>query len=328
MKELLTELISGGTLDERQAYNCLLRIGEGTISDEQLVSFMTILQLRGLQLEELVGFQNALMELAIPIKLEADETIDVCGTGGDGKNTFNISTTTAFVIASMGYKVVKHGNYGVSSLCGSSTVLEELGVVFSNRVDDLQRQLDTTNICFLHAPLFHPALKRVAPLRKALGVPTFFNGIGPLVNPANPTHQLTGTYSLELAKKYRHVLKDKRKYFTILHGMEGFDELTFIGKTRILGPHRDELIGDSPLKTALTLNELSGGKTARESAQLLIRILKGKGDPAHTTVIAGNVALALQTFHPEMDFEHAFHSAHEQVLSGKAFQHLVKLTLN
>ncbi len=328
MKAVLTQLISGGTLDEQQAHNCLVRIGEGEISDEQIVSFMTILQLRGLQLEELAGFRNALMELALPIKLEANETIDVCGTGGDGKDTFNISTTTAFVIASMGYKVVKHGNYGVSSLCGSSTVLEELGIVFSNREEDLQRQLDATNICFLHAPLFHPALKRVAPLRKALGVPTFFNGIGPLVNPANPTHQLTGTYSLELAKKYRHVLKDKRTSFTILHGMDGFDELTFIGKTRILGRHRDELISESPFKTAVTLTDLSGGKTAHESAQLLIRILKGNGDEAHNTVIAGNVALALQTFHPEMEFEHAFHTAHEQVLSGKAFQHLVKLTLN
>lgn len=325
MKALLETLLSGTPLRQEEAFDCLLRIATGEVPDAQIVALMAMLQLRGLQLDELTGFRNALLELAIPVHLDADTTIDVCGTGGDGKNTFNISTATAFVLASMGYKVVKHGNYGVSSLCGSSTVLEELGYVFSDRQDDLQRQLDEHNICFLHAPLFHPALKRVAPLRKALGVPTFFNGIGPLVNPAHPTHQLTGTYSLELAKKYRHILRSGGQQFTVLHGMDGYDELTFTGATRILGNHRDELITGNPLGIPIVPPALYGGASPRESAQLLMRLLKGKGSEAQHIVLAGNVALALQTLEPELEFETAFHRAYEQVLSGKAMHHLIAL---
>jgi len=283
---------------------------------------MTALQFRGLQLNELIGFRKALLELALPIQLEAETTMDVCGTGGDGKNTFNISTTSAFVIASLGHKVVKHGNYGVSSLCGSSTVLETLGYVFTTDQKQLQQQLDKHNICFLHAPLFHPTLKRVAPLRKALGVPTFFNGIGPLVNPANPTHQLTGTYSLELAKHYQHVLRRTRKGYTVLHGMDGFDELTFIGSTRILSGERDELLHESPNGNSILLSSIQGGTTAQEAAQTLVQILKGKGTEAQNTVVAGNTALALRTLDSSLSYTEAFLIASEQLKSGAAFNHL------
>jgi anthranilate phosphoribosyltransferase len=281
--------------------------------------------MRGLQLDELMGFQEALLELALPIKFDVGDSIDVCGTGGDGKNTFNISTATAFVLASMGYKVVKHGNYGVSSLCGSSNVLESLGYTFTNNRDSLQRELYEANICFMHAPLFHPALKAVAPLRKALGIATFFNSMGPLVNPAHPTHQLTGTYNLELARQYQHVLHADRKDFTVLHGMDGFDELTFIGVTRILGRHRDELLGNNPQQVHIALSQISGGDTVQESAKILTGLLSGKGTQAQNIVLAGNVALALQTFHPEKNFEHVFNEAHEAVLSGKAINHLKKI---
>jgi len=254
------------------------------------------------------------------------DSIDVCGTGGDGKNTFNISTSTAFVLAGMGYKVVKHGNYGVSSLCGSSNVLESLGYTFTNNKDTLQRQLDEANICFMHAPLFHPALKAVAPLRKALGIATFFNSMGPLVNPAHPTHQLTGTYSLELAKQYQHVLRADRENFTVLHGMDGFDELTFIGVTRILGKERDELVGNSPLQSEIKLTNISGGDTVTASAKILVNLLQGIGTEQQNTVLAGNVALALQTFNPQKDFASAFAEAHDAVLSGRAIHHLKKIS--
>jgi anthranilate phosphoribosyltransferase len=280
------------------------------------------LQYRGLQLNELMGFRKALLELSLPIQLEAANTIDVCGTGGDGKNTFNVSTTSAFVLASLGYKVVKHGNYGVSSLCGSSTVLEALGYQFTTNEQQLQQQLDKHNICFLHAPLFHPTLKRVAPLRKALGIPTFFNGIGPLVNPANPTHQLTGTYSLELAKHYQHVLRRTRKGYTVVHGMDGFDELTFIGSTRILGGDRDELIHQSPDGKPVSITSIQGGKSAKESAETLIAILGGEGTEAQNTVVAGNVALAIQTFDTSLSYKDAFFTALEQLKSGTAINHL------
>ena len=322
MKKTLSTLLNGAYLSEEEAYETMLQINHRETTDEQIVALMTALQYRGLQLNELTGFRKALLELALPVHLEAVNTIDVCGTGGDGKNTFNVSTTSAFVLASLGYKVVKHGNYGVSSLYGSSTVLEALGYRFTTNAQLLQQQLDKHNICFLHAPLFHPTLKRVAPLRKALGIPTFFNGIGPLVNPANPTHQLTGTYSLELAKHYQHVLHRTRKGYTVIHGMDGFDELTFIGSTRILGGERDELIHQSPDGKPVTIGSIRGGNSAKESAETLIAILCGKGTEAQNTVVAGNVALALQTIDSSLPYGDAFFTALEQLKSGVAFNHL------
>lgn len=322
MKKRITTLLSGAFLSEEEAYETMFQLNHRETTDEQIVALMIALQYRGLQLSELIGFRKALLELAIPVKLEAENTIDVCGTGGDGKNTFNVSTTSAFVLASLGYKVVKHGNYGVSSLCGSSTVLEALGYQFTNDELHLQRQLNKHNICFLHAPLFHPTLKRVAALRKALGVPTFFNGIGPLVNPANPTHQLTGTYSLELAKHYQHVLHRSRKGYTVIHGMDGFDELTFIGSTRILSGERDELMHKSPIGTAISLPSLHGGNTSKDAAAILVQILQGKGTEAQNTVVSGNVALAIQTFDSTISYPDAFYTALEQLKSGAAFKHL------
>lgn len=325
MKTVLEKIISRAPLSKAEARQCMLSIGNGESNDAQTVAIITGIQMRGLQLDELMGFREALLELALPMKFDVGDSIDVCGTGGDGKNTFNISTCTAFVLASLGYKVVKHGNYGVSSLCGSSNVLESLGYTFTNDRDSLQQQLDEANICFMHAPLFHPALKAVAPLRKALGIATFFNSMGPLVNPAHPTHQLTGTYSLELAKQYQHALKDERKEFTVLHGMDGFDELTFIGVTRILGQQRDELLGGNPLQESIALSEISGGDTVEASAKILTDLLSGRGTQQQNVVLAGNVALALQTFTTEKTFEQAFAEGYEAVLSGKAITHLKKI---
>ncbi len=319
-KEIVQKVINRSFLSEDEAYQLMLRIGNRELNDSQTVAIMTGLQMRGLQLNELIGFRKALLELAVHIELEFDTAIDVCGTGGDGKNTFNISTTTAFVLASMGHKVVKHGNYGVSSLCGSSNVLEHLGFSFSNDQETLQRNLDKSNLCFLHAPLFHPALKVVAPLRKQLGVSTFFNGMGPLVNPVNPTHQLTGTYTLELAKLYQHVLREERVNFSVLHGLDGFDELTFIGATRIFSQQTDRMIEQTPTHVSIHLNELSGGETVQESAEILINLLDGKGTSAQQTVLAGNVALGIQTFRPEISFETAFGESLDFIQSGKAIQ--------
>ena len=324
MKSILEKIISGVHLTCEEACNCMLQIGNGELPEAQTVAIMAGLQLRGLQLDELSGFRNALMELALPVALEAEEAIDVCGTGGDGKNTFNVSTTTAFVLAGMGSKVIKHGNYGVSSLCGSSNVLETLGYTFTTDRDELQRQLDKNNICFLHAPLFHPALKRVAPLRKALGVATFFNSMGPLVNPANPSHQLTGTYSLELARQYQHVLRSERKGFAIVHGLEGYDELTFIGATRVLGQQRDEIIALAPGKPIVEASALYGGNSPQEAALILKNILNGKGSSAQNIIVAGNAALAIQAFDPKQTYENAFHNALDFILSGKAAHHLIQ----
>lgn len=320
MKQLLHALFAGETLSVSEARNSLLAIGKDSVSDAQIVAFMSVFQIRGIRLEELAGFRDALLELSLPVTLEAGPTIDVCGTGGDGKNTFNISTCTAFVLADMGYHVVKHGNYGVSSMCGSSTVLEALGYRFTTDRESLQRQLDTHRICFLHAPLFHPALQRVAPLRKALGVPTFFNSIGPLVNPAQPVYQLSGTHSLELAKKYTHLLRNHRERFHVLHGLNGYDELTFTGDTRIFGTHTDRIISATPAGRVFREHALSGGQTIADAARIVRNVLSGKGTIAQHQSVAGNTALALQLFHPEWTFDEAFEQAYAHILSGTAIR--------
>lgn len=323
----LKKLINNGNLSREEARSCMIQIGKKEISDIQIVAILTSIQQRGIKLSELEGFRDALIELAKPLHLQAEQSIDCCGTGGDGKNTFNISTLTSFILASMGYKVVKHGNYGVSSLCGSSTVLEYLGYEFSSNPEELQRQLDQNNICFIHAPLFHEALHHVAPLRKALGIVTIFNGLGPLVSPHRSSNQLTGTYSLELAKQYQHLLKSKHTRFAVLHGLSGYDELTFIGGTRVLKTTGDELIETAPNKLPINPNEISGGNSVAESAHIFTSILSGAGTKSQNTVLAGNVALAIQTFEPGLTFDHAFRQAFEHIQSGKSFYTFKKVCL-
>jgi anthranilate phosphoribosyltransferase len=315
----LKKLIHNGILNREEARSCMIQIGNSELSDSQVVAIMATIQMRGVQLEELEGFREAILELAKPLTLETAQSMDCCGTGGDGKNTFNISTLASFILASMGYQVVKHGNYGVSSNCGSSTILEYLGYEFSADPEKLQRQLDKHGICFLHAPLFHPALLRVAPLRQSLGIATLFNGLGPLVNPHPVSHQLTGTYSLELAKQYRHILKSQRSNFTVLHGLSGYDELTFIGETRVLTNHSDRVIQTAPNQHSVRPEALSGGNSVSDSATLFTSILSGHGSESQNTVLAGNVALALQTLEPELTFEAAFYKSYEQIRSGKGF---------
>lgn len=315
MKQTIAQLIAGEHLTRTLAHEQLLCLAREEHAPEQQAAFLIAMQAKGLQLDELQGFQDALLELCIPIDFGTQHFIDVCGTGGDGKDTFNISTTTAFVLASMGFPVVKHGNYGVSSLCGSSNVLEHLGISFTNDTNLLKRQLEQHNLVFLHAPLFHPALKKMAPVRLALGMATFFNELGPLVNPARPAFQLTGTYRLGLARFYQHILAKQRDAFYVLHGLNGYDELTFDGATRIFGKHEDFVIHEAPSKTRVELTDFSGGDIAA-SANILTAILAGKGNPTQNTIVAGNVALGMRCFQPQLSYEQAFEQAHEHILSG------------
>ncbi len=325
LKKYTEKVIHGESLSFTDAYECMHSIGTEEISEIEISALLIALQFRSLELNELLGFQAALLDLAIPLELESSsEAIDVCGTGGDNKNTFNISTISAFVLASMGYKVIKHGNYGVSSICGSSTVLENLGIRFTTDASALNRQLDKNNLCFLHAPHFHQALKKVAVVRKVLGTRTVFNGIGPLVNPAQPRFQLTGTYSLELARLYAHLLKIQEKEFCVVHGLDGFDELSFIGSTRIFTKNHDLIIEKSPNQQTLNLEELFGGNNAKEAAEICQTILSGKGSKAQNTVVSGNVALALQLFEPNSDYSDLFFQAENHLKSGKTIQTLQK----
>jgi len=322
MQATLTQLIQHRSLTKSQAKEIILGIGNDEFSDHEIVGLMVSLQTRSLTLDEIQGFREALLELAVTPEIDASNAIDLCGTGGDGKNTFNISTTTSFVLASMGHQVVKHGNYGVSSMCGSSNVLEQLGVKFSNDSDDLNRQKEQFNLCFLHAPLFHPVMKKVAPLRKSLGIPTFFNIMGPLVNPVQPAYQLTGTFSLELARIYHHVISPHRKNYSVLHSMDGYDEISLTGDTRVFSKLNDTILNARTVEVEqINSREIHGGNSTEEAGQILTRILKGEGTTAQNHVVALNTAQGIITLHSNQNLHEAFQSALSHIKSGEAHHH-------
>ena len=322
MKEIINKIIDKESLTLEEAKKIIYAIAEERINASQIVAILVGIQMRGLQLEEIKGFRSALLELATPIQIDGTNAIDLCGTGGDGKNTFNISTTTAFVVSAMGYKVIKHGNYGVSSTCGSSNVLEELGYNFSSDSEVLNHQLLEKNICFLHAPLFHPTLLKVGGIRKDLGVRTFFNALGPLVNPVQPQYQLTGTYNLELAKIYQHILHEDRKEYRVVFGMNGYDELTLTDQTRVLGRSEDDYIDASFFnQSVVDPASIFSGSTITEAANILKTIARGEGSNAQNSVISANVALALQCFHPTKPLKELFNEAYVFIKSGKTASH-------
>ena len=232
MKQIINRLINHESISAQEAKQVLVNISKGDYNQSQIASFLTVYMMRSITIEELQGFRDALLELCIPVDLENHDTIDLCGTGGDGKDTFNISTLASFVTAGAGVAVTKHGNYGVSSACGSSNVLEYLGVKFSNDIDFLKKTLDKAGICVLHAPLFHPAMKNVAPIRRELGVKTFFNMLGPMVNPAFPKNQMVGVFSLELLRMYSYLYQNSDKNYSIIHALDGYDEISLTGKAK------------------------------------------------------------------------------------------------
>jgi len=275
--------------------------------------------MRGISVEELEGFREALLQLCIPLDTEGVDTVDLCGTGGDGKNTFNISTLSSFVVAGAGYKVTKHGNYGVSSACGSSNVLEHLGYQFTNDTDVLKRQLDQSNICFLHAPLFHPALASVGPIRRQLGIKTFFNMLGPLVNPAQPTRQSVGVFSLKLARLYQYLHENLDKNYAILHSLDGYDEVSLTGKTKIITNQDDYLAPPSYFGLpTYQPNDIFGGDTVPSAAKIFVDILDGNGTAAQKDVVAANSGIAIQCFDPSKPIADCVAEARASLASGKA----------
>lgn len=322
MNFLLHTILANKSFSSEEARSFIYAIEEEKLNSETIAGILIGIQIRGVQLQELVGFRTALLELCQPVNLNSENAIDLCGTGGDGKNTFNISTTSSLILAAMGKKVIKHGNYAVSSSCGSSNVLEQIGFTFSNKNDELERSLAEKNICFLHAPLFHPTLKKVAPVRNSLGVRTLFNALGPLVNPAQPSYQLTGTYSLELARIYQHVLKDQRNDFRVVYGMDGYDEITLTDSTRSLGKYSDEIInGKSFDLSSLKQEELFAGATTEQAAKILVSILKGEGTKAQNYVVAANVAVALSIYHPNENLKSLFNESLGFIESGQGNKH-------
>jgi anthranilate phosphoribosyltransferase len=320
MKQILAHLFEYKTFSRQEAYTILNNITAGTYNSSQIVAFMTAFSMRSIRVEELLGFREAMYDLAIKVDFEGRPLIDLCGTGGDGKNTFNISTITSFIVAGAGYSVAKHGNYGVSSGCGSSNVMEFLGYSFTNDQQILKKQLDRSNICFLHAPLFHPAMKSVAPLRKELGVKTFFNMLGPLTNPANPSHQLVGVFSLELARLYGYLLQQTNNQYTILHSLDGYDEISLTGPFKTITNQAEQLHTLSQYGIqSIDPSEIHGGETIADAAKLFISILQGQGTEIQQKVVLFNAAMAIQTMHPTHSLEDCMEEARVSLLSGNAY---------
>jgi anthranilate phosphoribosyltransferase len=325
MKDVLDRLINHEKLDQEEARQVLIRISEAAYNPSQIAAFLTVYMMRNISLDELEGFRDALLELCVPVDLEDYRTIDLCGTGGDGKNTFNISTLSSFVTAGAGVAVSKHGNYGVSSISGSSNVLEALGIKFSSDSGFLQTCLEKAGICILHAPLFHPAMKQVAPIRKALAVKTFFNMLGPMVNPAFPKNQLVGVFNLELARMYNYLYQKGDKNYTILYDLNGYDEISLTGAVKVLRNNTESImqpaqIGFDPIQP----DQIFGGRSIEESAAIFIKILKGEGSKAQANVVCANAGMAISTA-TGCSLENGLEQARESLDSGKALNALIQL---
>jgi len=319
--QLIEKLINQETLTKAESSVVLNNITNGVYNDSQIVVVVTALQMRSVTADELNGFRDALLEASTKVNLKVEDCIDVCGTGGDGKNTFNISTITAFVLAAGGYKVVKHGNYGVSSFCGSSTMLEHLGYKFTVNESNLQEQLDETNICFLHAPLFHPCLKRVSKIRKDLGIRTFFNFLGPLVNPLQPNLQLTGVFNLKTARLYKDILSNSRKAFSVVHSIDGYDEVSLTAPFKVFSETSEQLLYPEELTDeTITEDDLFGGSDILQSEKIFEAIVSGNGNAVQNEVIKINTALGIKCFKPEMSLEDAQLEAEQIIKSGKVAQ--------
>ncbi len=325
MKQLLNRLINHEQLSKEEARNVLVAISEGAYNPSQIAAFMTVYMMRSITLEELEGFRDALLELCVPVDVSQYNTIDLCGTGGDGKNTFNISTLASFVTAGAGVKVTKHGNYGVSSISGSSNVMEQLGIKFSNNNDYLKKCLDEAGICILHAPLFHPAMKNVAPIRRELGVKTFFNMLGPMVNPAFPKNQLVGVFNLELARMYGYLYQKGTKNFTVLHAMDGYDEVSLTGPVKMISNASEQVLSPNSFGVdKIKQSDIYGGETVESSAQIFVDILNGKGTEAQNNVVCANAGLAIATLE-KCSIPEGFEKAKESLLSHNALTVLKKL---
>ena len=325
MKNILNRLFNHETLSKDEAKNVLVNISNGSYNHSQISSFLTVYMMRSISVDELSGFREALLDLCIKVDLSAYNTIDLCGTGGDGKDTFNISTLSSFVTAGSGIKVAKHGNYGVSSISGSSNVMENLGVKFSNDSSFLEKCIDQAGICILHAPLFHPAMKNVAPIRKELGVKTFFNMLGPMVNPSFPKNQLVGVFSLELARMYAYLYQNTDTNFNILHSLDGYDEISLTGNTKSISKTKETMFSSEDFGLQkLNQTDIQGGKTIEESAQMFINILSGKGTQAQNNVVCANAGMAIATVN-NLNIKQGFELAKESLLSGKGLIALNKL---
>ncbi|MFD1820135.1 anthranilate phosphoribosyltransferase [Pseudarcicella hirudinis] len=321
MKTFLNKRIRGESLTKEEAQTALLGIGRGEINNSQIAAFLTSYMMKSVTVHELEGFRDAMLELAISVDLSEFDPMDVCGTGGDGKDTFNISTTSSFILAGAGQNVAKHGNHGVSSSVGSSTVLEYLGVKFTNDYDYLRSKIEHSGICFLHAPLFHPAMRFVGPIRKELGLKTFFNMLGPILNPAKVEKQITGVYNEEILALLGELFGKSSKNFGVIYALDGYDEISLTGDFKLITKRGTELFSPESLGFSKCKQEdLHGGSNVEESAKILISILENKGTKAQTEAVLANTAAALYCADETLSISDSVLKAKESLESGRALE--------
>ena len=328
MKKILEKLFDHNYLEYEESKKVLKEISSKKYNDSQVASFLTVFKMRNPSVQEIEGFRDALLDLCVKIDLSSDfETIDLCGTGGDGKNTFNISTISSFVVAGAGYKVTKHGNYGVSSSCGSSDVLQQLGIKLSNDDGYLKKCLDKGNFCYLHAPLFHPAMKNVAGVRRELEFKTFFNILGPLVNPLQPKNQLCGVYNLEISRLYGYVFENSKKNYSILYSLDGYDEISLTSDFMKIS--RNDSTINSPDYfgfNKINPDEIKGGESIKDSASIFTKILENEATKSQTDVVLANSAIAIQTI-TSKTIDECLSIAKQSIDSGSALNCLKKIQL-
>ena len=325
MKQILYKLFEHQYLGRSEARDILQNIAQGKYSDAQIASLITVFLMRNISVEELCGFRDALLDMRIPVDLNELPPIDIVGTGGDGKNTFNISTASCFVLAGAGYPVVKHGNYGATSVSGASNVMEQHGVKFTNDNDKLRRSMEQCNMAYLHAPLFNSAMKAVAPVRKALGVRTFFNMLGPLVNPVFPKYQLLGVYNLPLLRLYSYTYQQSDTQFAVVHSLDGYDEISLTTEFKVATSGNEKIytpesLGFSRYQEA----DLYGGDTPEEAAKIFNNVLKNKATSAQRDVVIANSAFAIQVIESQKSIFECIDMAKQSLVSGKALQVLNK----
>lgn len=326
MKKILNILFEHKALSREEARNVLVEIGQGKYNEHEVTAFMTAYLMRSITIPELQGFRDALLELCVQVDLGTVDAIDIVGTGGDGKDTFNISTLSCFIVAGAGQSVVKHGNYGSSSVSGASNVMEKMGYRFKNDNAALRRELEETGVCFLHAPLFHPALKQVGPIRKNLGMRTFFNMLGPLVNPGNPSYQLVGVYSLEMARVYNYLLQETDRSFAIIHGLDGYDEISLTNDTKVITREGERIMTPEQLgKRMVMASDIFGGTSVDQAADIFRRVIKAEGSWAQHAVVLANAAMALHCTGKYESYDDAYHAAVDSLESGKAYDCLQKI---
>ena len=329
MKKTLEKLFENKKLSKLEAKNLLLDISQEKYNDAHLASFLTVYMMRPITVDELAGFRNALLDLAVKVDFSAYNTIDIVGTGGDGKDTFNISTLTSFIVAGTGQKVAKHGNYSVSSKSGSSDMLESFGYEFTNDEQILKSHLERANICFLHAPKFHPAMKAVGPVRKSLKLKTFFNILGPLVNPSSPQNQFLGIFDLEIARLYNYILQEEKSNYAIVHSLDGYDEISLTGEFKLFSKEGEQLIKPSDLNMLrLKQSDIHGGNSVKDAVKIFKAILNGEGTKAQNNVVLTNAAYALKIMNKHKTFEDAFEDAKDSLFGLKAKKCLEKLIMN